>query len=63
MPRELLFANRLQWGLYSVLAELRSTVSLREAILGILYEPGEPTPEPFSDSELRWALGDLERHR
>lgn len=63
MPRELLFANRLQWGLYSVLAELRSTLSLRQAILGILYDPGEPTPEPFSDSELRWALGDLERRR
>jgi predicted unusual protein kinase regulating ubiquinone biosynthesis (AarF/ABC1/UbiB family) len=63
MPRELLFANRLLWGLYSVLAELRSTLSLREAILGILYEPGEPTPEPFSDSELRSALRDLERPR
>lgn len=53
MPPELLFANRLQWGLYSVLAQLRSTRSFRDAILDILYEPGEPRPPSFSDSELQ----------
>ena len=52
MPRELLFANRLQWGLYSVLARLRSTLPLRGDILDILYEPGEPRPAPFTDSQL-----------
>ncbi len=61
MPRELLFANRLQWGLYSVLAQLGSTVSLRQAILDILYEPGESRPEPFSESELRRYLSDHQR--
>jgi len=53
MPRELLFANRLQWGLYSVLAKLRPTLSLREQILDILYAPGEARPAPFTDSELQ----------
>jgi predicted unusual protein kinase regulating ubiquinone biosynthesis (AarF/ABC1/UbiB family) len=53
MPRELLFANRLQWGLYSVLAQLRPTLSLRDGILDILYEPGEPRPPAFTESELR----------
>jgi predicted unusual protein kinase regulating ubiquinone biosynthesis (AarF/ABC1/UbiB family) len=57
MPRELLFANRLQWGLYSVLARLGSTCPLREEILGILYEPGETRPPPFSASQLQQYLG------
>jgi len=52
MPRELLFANRLQWGLYSVLAQLRPNLSLREPMLDILYERGERRPAPFTDSEL-----------
>jgi predicted unusual protein kinase regulating ubiquinone biosynthesis (AarF/ABC1/UbiB family) len=52
MPRELLFANRLQWGLYSVLAQLRPKLSLREPMLDILYERGESRPAPFTDSEL-----------
>jgi len=53
MPRELVFANRLQWGLYSVLAELGATCSLRNEILDLLYAPGETRPPPFSDEELR----------
>jgi predicted unusual protein kinase regulating ubiquinone biosynthesis (AarF/ABC1/UbiB family) len=52
MPPELLFANRLQWGLYSVLARLRSTLPLRGDILDILYGPGEPRPAPFTESQL-----------
>jgi hypothetical protein len=57
MPRELLFANRLQWGLYSVLAGLRSSRPLRADILEILYENGEPRPPPFSELELeRYAV-------
>jgi predicted unusual protein kinase regulating ubiquinone biosynthesis (AarF/ABC1/UbiB family) len=59
MPRELLFANRLQWGLYSVLAQLKTTLSLRNEILDILYEPSESRPAPFSDSELRQRLDAL----
>ena len=61
MPRELVFANRLQWGLYSVLAQLGAKDSLRSAILDILYEPGQPRPRPFSDSELRQYLHSLRR--
>ncbi len=53
MPAELLFANRLQWGLFSLLARLRPRVSLREEILAIVYAEGEERPTPFSDSELR----------
>jgi predicted unusual protein kinase regulating ubiquinone biosynthesis (AarF/ABC1/UbiB family) len=53
MPRELLFANRLQWGLYSVLADLRVTCPLRPDILEILYAPGEQRPPPFTEEELR----------
>jgi predicted unusual protein kinase regulating ubiquinone biosynthesis (AarF/ABC1/UbiB family) len=61
MPPELLFANRLQWGLYSVLAQLRPTFSFRAAILDILYEPGETRPPSFSDSELRRYLHRYQR--
>jgi predicted unusual protein kinase regulating ubiquinone biosynthesis (AarF/ABC1/UbiB family) len=53
MPRELVFANRLQWGLYSVLADLGSTCPLRGEMMDILYAPGETRPLPFSDEELR----------
>jgi predicted unusual protein kinase regulating ubiquinone biosynthesis (AarF/ABC1/UbiB family) len=53
MPRERLFANRLHWGLYSVLADLGATCPLRPEILDILYDRGEPRPAPFSDEELR----------
>jgi predicted unusual protein kinase regulating ubiquinone biosynthesis (AarF/ABC1/UbiB family) len=63
MPRELVFANRLQWGLYSVLAELGATDSLRQAILDILYEPGAARPRPFTDSELRRYISALEQER
>jgi predicted unusual protein kinase regulating ubiquinone biosynthesis (AarF/ABC1/UbiB family) len=53
MPRELVFANRLQWGLYSVLADLEATCPYRDEILDVLYAPGEPRPAPFTDEELR----------
>ncbi|HEY5373190.1 MAG TPA: AarF/ABC1/UbiB kinase family protein [Polyangiaceae bacterium] len=52
MPRELLFVNRLQWGLYSVLAQLGSTQSLRDEILDIVYDAEEARPPPFSESEV-----------
>ena len=58
MPRELVFANRLQWGLYSVLADLEATCPYRDEILDVLYAPGEPRPAPFTGEELRrFALG------
>jgi hypothetical protein len=53
MPRELVFANRLQWGLYSVLADLKSTWPWRGEMMDVLYAPGETRPLPFSDEELR----------
>lgn len=56
MPRELLFVNRLQWGLYSVLAGLGTSLPLRDEILEILYQPGEARPDPFSDRELEFHL-------
>ena len=61
MPRELVFANRLQWGLYSVLADLDATCPLRAEILDVLYAPGEPRPAPFTAEELRRYALDPER--
>lgn len=53
LPRELLFSNRLQWGLYSVLVRLQSEFPMRREILSILYGPGEEQPQPFSAEELQ----------
>lgn len=52
LPRELLFSNRLQWGLYSVLVRLQSAFPMRQEILPILYAPGEAQPRAFSAEEL-----------
>ena len=47
MPREWIFANRLQWGLFAVLALLDAEADWRTIILDLLYAPGEPRPEPL----------------
>lgn len=52
VPKDWVFANRLQWGLGSVLAELGARGDFRTPLLDLLYEAGEPRPEPFSAREL-----------
>lgn len=47
MPREWVFANRLQWGLFAVLALLDAEAVWRTTMLDLLYAPGEPRPRPL----------------
>jgi hypothetical protein len=55
VPAEWVFLNRLQWGLFGILAQLGATASWRTFWLDFLYEPGEPRPEPFTANELQLA--------
>lgn len=50
MPRDFVFVNRLQWGLNSVLADLRAESDWRQMMLSILYGPDEPLPLPWPDT-------------
>ncbi len=52
MPREWVFAHRLETGLYALLARLGATANWRRKILDLLYQPGEPRPEPFPEREV-----------
>ena len=45
IPREWIFTDRLQWGLYSILAELGAEFRPRPIMLDLLYAPGEARPE------------------
>jgi predicted unusual protein kinase regulating ubiquinone biosynthesis (AarF/ABC1/UbiB family) len=40
LPRDWIFMNRLQWGLFSVLASLGSEGNWRELVLPLIYEEG-----------------------
>ena len=46
IPKDTVFLNRLQWGMYSVLAELGAETNWRRLILPFLYA-GEPLPQPY----------------
>jgi predicted unusual protein kinase regulating ubiquinone biosynthesis (AarF/ABC1/UbiB family) len=48
IPRDLLFVNRLQWGLYSVLAHLNATGNWRELWRNALQQVAQPVPTPLS---------------
>lgn len=48
MPRQWMFANRLQWGLFAVLALLDAEAMWRTTMLDLLYAPGEPRPRPLA---------------
>jgi predicted unusual protein kinase regulating ubiquinone biosynthesis (AarF/ABC1/UbiB family) len=52
VPREWVFAHRLQSGLYALLAKLEATSNWRARMLDLLYAPGEPRPAPFSEQEV-----------
>lgn len=52
VPSEWVFAHRLDTGLYALLAKLGATANWRRKMLDILYGPGEPRPEPFSEHEV-----------
>jgi predicted unusual protein kinase regulating ubiquinone biosynthesis (AarF/ABC1/UbiB family)/DNA-binding XRE family transcriptional regulator len=51
LPRDWVFINRMQFGLYGLLARLGASGDFREPLLRLLYEPGEPRPEPISVRE------------
>ena len=44
VPKDWIFASRLQWGLYSVLAEMGAEFDARTIALSLLYESGEKWP-------------------
>lgn len=47
MPRDWLFNNRIQWGLFAVLAMLGAENDYRDMILDLLYPPGATRPAPI----------------
>jgi predicted unusual protein kinase regulating ubiquinone biosynthesis (AarF/ABC1/UbiB family)/DNA-binding transcriptional regulator YiaG len=52
VPRDWFFADRLQFGLYMLLARLQVEAEFRQRILDLLYESNEPRPEEFSALEM-----------
>jgi hypothetical protein len=57
VPREWVFLNRLQWGLYGVLAQMGASANWRAQLLDLLYQPGEARPQPFTLNELELVSG------
>ncbi len=49
---EMAFFSQITFGLGSVLARLDVEAPYRAVLLDLLYEPGEPRPEPFSATEV-----------
>jgi hypothetical protein len=47
LPKDWLFTNRLQWGLYAVLAALGARSNWRRRLLPLLYRSGENHPVAF----------------
>ena len=52
VPRDWVFAHRLETGLYALLSKLEATAHWRRKILDILYRPGERRPDPFTEQEV-----------
>ena len=52
LPRDWVFLPRLQWGLYAVLAELGAESDWRARLMDLVYDSGQPRPDPYSDDEL-----------
>jgi predicted unusual protein kinase regulating ubiquinone biosynthesis (AarF/ABC1/UbiB family)/DNA-binding XRE family transcriptional regulator len=52
VPPEWVFLPRLQWGLYAILARLAASCDWRAKLLDLVYEPGEPRPEPYTPDEM-----------
>lgn len=52
VPREWVFAHRLESGLYALLGKLGAGGNWRRKMLALLYDEGEPRPAPFSEHEL-----------
>jgi hypothetical protein len=57
LPPDWAFLLRLQWGLYSVLAQLGAESDWRKRLLDVLYAPAAPRPRPYSRDELALLLG------
>lgn len=47
VPKDWVFVNRLQWGLYSVLAEMGAEFDARSIALSLLYDADEKWPAPL----------------
>lgn len=47
MPQDWLFNNRIQWGLFAVLAMLEAENHYRDILLDLVYAPGENRPLPI----------------
>lgn len=47
MPRDMVFINRLQWGLNSILATLQAEAGWRDEILPLLYDTPQSWPDVF----------------
>lgn len=52
IPKDTFFLNRLQWGMYSVLAQSGAETNWRRIILPLLYDEGERLPPPYPDEIL-----------
>ncbi|HET9956691.1 MAG TPA: AarF/UbiB family protein [Polyangiaceae bacterium] len=48
LPKDWVFVNRLQWGLYAVLARLGAKGAFRNDLLDLLYSPHERRPNPLT---------------
>ncbi|MEZ4441235.1 MAG: hypothetical protein R3B72_19195 [Polyangiaceae bacterium] len=53
LPREWFFVNRLQWGVYAILAKLEAEASWRDHILPLLYDDPSDYPPPYTAAELQ----------
>jgi predicted unusual protein kinase regulating ubiquinone biosynthesis (AarF/ABC1/UbiB family)/DNA-binding transcriptional regulator YiaG len=52
LPKDWIFANRMALGLFALLARLEAKGDFRGALLDVLYEPNEPRPAPYTETEL-----------
>jgi predicted unusual protein kinase regulating ubiquinone biosynthesis (AarF/ABC1/UbiB family) len=52
LPRDWVFLLRLQWGLYSILADLGAESDWRARLMDLVYEPGQARPRPYAEEEL-----------
>jgi hypothetical protein len=52
LPKDWIFANRMALGLFALLSRLEAKGDFRNPLLGALYEPNEPRPDPYTEAEV-----------
>jgi predicted unusual protein kinase regulating ubiquinone biosynthesis (AarF/ABC1/UbiB family)/DNA-binding XRE family transcriptional regulator len=57
LPRDWVFINRMQFGLYGLLGKMGASGDFREPMMRLLYAPGEPRPAPIASRELALLRG------